>query len=298
MHLTSGGPYVPTPLVYPHLLVPGDNGRMLFYRRRRRARRGRPGPRPLHLLAGRGRRQDLLVLGARQDLRDRRRPARPATKADGQGAGRQSASRDVPGNAGDRPRPAVHPHQRGPVLHRRQRDGRGSHDRVKGLCRHVRRAEGRYEKHQADWQNEPEAQIRLETLEAIARLDDPQVIPFLLHTAQKEPHWDICEEAAKSLGRKGPPAVDSLIVLLPDSRPFIRTIAINELGRLKADQGGPGPADRRARQAAAGSQCEPASPGSNRAGRRRPILPRSSRAMTAAVDDVQQEEAVVRGIGD
>src|SRR5208283_1799970 len=31
LHLTSGGPYVPTPLVYPHLMVPGDNGRMLFY---------------------------------------------------------------------------------------------------------------------------------------------------------------------------------------------------------------------------------------------------------------------------
>ena len=31
LHLTSGGPYVPTPLVYPHLMVPGDNGGMLFY---------------------------------------------------------------------------------------------------------------------------------------------------------------------------------------------------------------------------------------------------------------------------
>ena len=31
LHLTSGGPYVPTPLIYPLLMVPGDNGRMLFY---------------------------------------------------------------------------------------------------------------------------------------------------------------------------------------------------------------------------------------------------------------------------
>jgi HEAT repeat protein len=92
----------------------------------------------------------------------------------------------------------------------------------------------RYEKHRADWKIETEARIRLETLEAIAEIDDPQVIPFLLHTAQKEPHWDICEEAAKSLGAKGPPAVDSLIELLPDRRPFIRTIAVNELGRLQA----------------------------------------------------------------
>ena len=59
----------------------------------------------------------------------------------------------------------------------------------------------RYDQHLADWHNEPEARIRLETLESIARLDDPRVIPFLLYTVQKEPHFDICEEAAKSLGR-------------------------------------------------------------------------------------------------
>ncbi len=57
----------------------------------------------------------------------------------------------------------------------------------------------RYEKHKAVWTNEREAQARLETVEAIARLDDPQVVPFLLRTVQKEPHWDICEEAVKSL---------------------------------------------------------------------------------------------------
>ena len=124
-------------------------------------------------------------------------------QAVGQGAGGQSAQRRVPGNAGDRRRPAVHPHQRGTVLHRRNRKSRGWRSparRCRGTFAELKK---RYEQHQADWQNEPEAQIRLETLEAIARLDDPQVIPFLLHTVQKEPHWDICEEAAKSLGRKG-----------------------------------------------------------------------------------------------
>jgi len=98
----------------------------------------------------------------------------------------------------------------------------------------------RYDDHQAYWQNEKEAQIPLETVEAIAKLDDPEVIPFLLHVAVKEPHWDICEEAAKCLGRKGQPAIDSLITLLPDSRPFIRTIAINEMGRMKVAKAVPG----------------------------------------------------------
>jgi HEAT repeat protein len=98
----------------------------------------------------------------------------------------------------------------------------------------------RFDDHQAFWQNEKEAQIRLETVEAIAKLNDPEVIPFLLHVAVKEPHWDICEEAAKCLGRKSEPAVDSLMTLLPDSRPFIRTIAINELGRMKVAKAVPG----------------------------------------------------------
>ncbi len=56
----------------------------------------------------------------------------------------------------------------------------------------------------------------------------------------KEAHWDICEEAAKSLARKGPPAIDSLLTLVPDSRPFIRTIAINELGRMNVAKAVPG----------------------------------------------------------
>jgi HEAT repeat protein len=41
-------------------------------------------------------------------------------------------------------------------------------------------------------------------------------------------------------GHRPPAAIDSLIVLLPDSRPFIRTIAISELGRLQAVAALPG----------------------------------------------------------
>ena len=73
---------------------------------------------------------------------------------------------------------------------------------VKALPGTFAELKSRYEKHQAKWTNEAEAQIRLETLEAIARLNDLQVVPFLLHTVQKEPHWDICEEAVKSLGAR------------------------------------------------------------------------------------------------
>lgn len=232
MHLTSGGPYVPTPLLYPHLLVPGDNGRMLLY--------GSSG---------------------KFLLDERVRDHFSSSPIGGDGKIYWCSERgktyviDAARLAGDKPSlsllavnqlrgvclatPAI---AHGRLFIRTDKalyciagSSKAALVRsTKASSATFAELKDRYDKHQAFWQNEAEAQIRLETLEAIAKLDEPGVIPFLLHIAQKEPHWDICEEAAKSLGRKGAPAIDSLIVLLPDSRPFIRTIAINELGRLKA----------------------------------------------------------------
>ena len=130
-------------------------------------------------------------------------------------------------------------------------------------------------------------------MEAIARLDGPQVIPFLLQTVQKEPHWDICEEAVKLLGHKGQPAVDSLVVLLPDSRPFVRTVAILELGRLKAVKAVPGIllALRDREQLVRSASLHALS----QLGREdTPDLPKIITAMTAALDDKRKEEPVVR----
>jgi len=41
------------------------------------------------------------------------------------------------------------------------------------------------------------------------------VIPFLLHIAQKEPHWDILRGGSQVAGTQGLSAIDSLISLLP-----------------------------------------------------------------------------------
>jgi outer membrane protein assembly factor BamB len=237
-NLTSGGPYVPTPLVYPHLLVPGDNGRMAFYS-----------------AAGK------LLLEERVHDHFSSSPVAADGKIYWCSERGKTYVVDAAALAGDRPSlkvlaanplsgvclatPAI-AHGRlfirtsealycvadtGPAA--LAQSGRALSGTFAELS-------SRYDKHRAEWLNEPEARIRLETLEAIARLDDPQVIPFLLHIALKEPHWDICEEAAKSLGRKGPAAIDSLVVLVPDSRPFIRTIAINELGRMQVAKAVPG----------------------------------------------------------
>jgi len=231
-HLTSGGPYVPTPLLCHHLLIPGDNGKMSFYN-----------------AAGQ------LVLEDRVRDHFTSSPILAAGKIYWSSERGKTYVVDASRLAGGKPAVRVlavnqirgaclaTPAIAGQRLFIRSTEalycvadsGKAAlAQSPKVLTGTFAELKDRYEKHQADWQNEPEAQIRLETLEAIARLDDPQVIPFLLYIVQKEPHWDICEEAAKSLGRKGPPAIDSLIKLLPDSRPFVRTIAINELGRMEA----------------------------------------------------------------
>jgi outer membrane protein assembly factor BamB len=291
MHAITGGPYVPTPVVYPHLLVPGDNGRMMFYN-------------------GRGK----LVVEGR--VRDHFTSSPVA--ADGKIYWPSERGKtyviDASGLAAPRPAvkvlavnqirgvclasPAI---AHGQLLLRtnealyciaeRGKALRPSSEKV--LSGTFAELKKRYDDHVADWKIEPLAQIRLETMEAIARLDDPEVIPFLLWVAVKEPHWDICEEAAKCLGRKGVPAIDSLVTLVPDTRPFIRTIAIVELGRLRATKAIPGLLltvhDKQQLVRSVGFEAM-AQIGQQPT----PELPKIVAAMVAAAGDRLGEEAVVR----
>ena len=231
LHLTNGGPYVPTPLVYPQLMVPGDNGRMLFYNAACElvvedrvhdhftsspvgadgkiywcSERGKTYVIDATCLAGKTPSVKLLSVNQLPGVF----LATPAI-AGGRLFLRTNEALYCVSETG-----------KARLVH--------SDKTLTGTFAELK---DRYEKHQAVWTNEPEAQIRLETLEAIARLNDPEVVPFLLYAVQKEPHWDICEEAVKLLGRKGLPAVDLLVGLVKDSRPFIRTVAITDLGRLK-----------------------------------------------------------------
>ncbi|MBI5820208.1 MAG: HEAT repeat domain-containing protein [Verrucomicrobia bacterium] len=238
MNLTTGGPYVPSPLMYPHLMVPGDNGKMLFYGanhelvvegqvRDHFSSSPIGGDGKIYWCSERGKTYviDAAALTATP----------PAVKvlAVNQIKGVCLASPAVAGGRlFIRTLEALYciGKDRAPVVAQTTQT-------LTGTFVELRK---RFDDHQAFWQNEKEAQIRLEAVEAIGKLDDPEVIPFLLHVAVKEAHWDICEEAAKCLARKGTPAIDSLMTLVPDSRPFIRTIAINELGRMKVAKAVPG----------------------------------------------------------
>jgi HEAT repeat protein len=238
MNLATGGPYVPTPLVYPHLLVPGDNGRMLFYGathelvadgevRDHFSSSPIGGDGKIYWCSERGRTYviDAVALAAT--------PPTVKVLATNQIKGVCLASPAVAGSQlFIRTLEALFciGKTRALVVAK-------TTEPLSGTFAELRQ---RYNSHQAYWQNEKEAQIRLEAVEAIAKLDGPEIIPFLLRVVVKEAHWDICEEAVKCLARKGPPAVDSLMTLLPDSRPFIRTVAINELGRMQVGKAVPG----------------------------------------------------------
>ena len=232
LHLTSGGPYVPTPLVYRLLMIPGDNGRMLFYNAARElAAEDRVrdhftsspvgGDGKIYWCSERGKTYVFDAAG----LADKK-PAVKVLSVNQLGGAFLATPAIASGRLFLRSNEALY-------CVADTGKARLAHS-VKALSGTFAELKARFERHQAVWTNEPEAQIRLETLEAIARLDDPGVIPFLMYAVQKEPHWDICEEAVKSLGRKGAPAIDALISLVTDSRPFVRTVAISDLGRLRA----------------------------------------------------------------
>lgn len=231
LHLTSGGPYVPTPLVHRLLMVPGDNGKMLFYDaacklavedRVRDHFTSSPvaGDGKIYWCSERGK---TYVIDAASLTG--RKPAVKVLSVNQLGGVFLATPAIAGGRLFLRTNEALYCVAETGAARLAHSD--------KALSGTFAELKSRFEKHEAVWTNEPEAQIRLETLEAIARLDDPGVVPFLMYAVQKEPHWDICEEAVKSLGRKGAPAIDSLISLVADSRPFIRTVAISDLGRLR-----------------------------------------------------------------
>ena len=75
--------------------------------------------------------------------------------------------------------------------------------------------------------------IRLAVVEGAAALADTDTVPFLKTIALKDPHWDVCEAAAKALaGRNDPGVVAAALELVADSRPFLKILGAQVLGNL------------------------------------------------------------------
>ena len=239
VHLTSGGPYVPSPLVYPYLMLPSDNGMMRFVdaegnvvikERLRDIFTASPvgAAGKIYWISERGK---TYVIDARRI--DSTEPslevvatnvleglflASPAISD-----GRLFIRSDkelfciAETGAGDHlPAPAQ-------VSDRDETAGK-TFDQLKEL----------FDQHQAEITNDKETTIRLEAVIAIAKIKDPRTLPFLVDVIKKD-HWDISEEAAKLLYQHhGQAAVPSLIELVSDNRAFIKGIAIENLGNLGA----------------------------------------------------------------
>ena len=74
---------------------------------------------------------------------------------------------------------------------------------------------------------------RIEIVGEMEKLDDSQAVPFLLGRAMdKNEHWDVSAAAAAGLGRMGPRAADALIELTRDGRPHVKCIACEGLGQV------------------------------------------------------------------
>lgn len=92
----------------------------------------------------------------------------------------------------------------------------------------------RYDDHTAP--EGPDVAVRIEVAEALGKMHDPRAIKLLQDIALNDAHWDPSEAAAKTLGQHGAAALPAFQSLLADGRPYLRVIAAENMGRLKATQ--------------------------------------------------------------
>ncbi len=79
--------------------------------------------------------------------------------------------------------------------------------------------------------------IRLAVVEGLAEARTPEAVRFLQSAAVKDPHWDVCEAAAKAVAASDTPAtVAALLALANDRRSYIKIIAADGLGRLRTGE--------------------------------------------------------------
>lgn len=228
----TGGPYVPSPLVYPCLMLPGDDGQISFLDKSGQLvlRTRVPGHFSASPMAAEGRiywsdeKGRTYVLDARQlTAREPRAPlianndlgepilASPAT-SNGRLYLRSIANLYcIAGSARTRATVAAATAQPQAALIE--------------LTQQLKKSPA----------NEgPDIVIRLAVVEALATLKDPGANAVLLTIAQKDPHWDVSEAAAKALASRGPEATVALLQMLDDGREYPAIIAAEALGELQA----------------------------------------------------------------
>jgi len=233
-HLATGGPYVPSPLVFDgsYLLVPGDNGMMRFV-----------GP------------QGDVVIKHRLKDRFTASPVGAGDRIYWVSERARTYVIDASGLAGAEPgvelvavnelegKCLASPAAAGGRMFIRTDQALFCIAGAAAVDQPARKVAAgpstfaelkkRYDEHQAEEGDAEALAVRMETVEEIAKLDDPEVIGFMLEAIKKD-HWDVSEEGVRLLGRRGKAAIPALIELLKDGRPFIRCLAAENLGSLEA----------------------------------------------------------------
>ncbi|NLF32392.1 MAG: PQQ-binding-like beta-propeller repeat protein [Planctomycetes bacterium] len=247
MSVATGGPYVPSPVVYPVLALPNDNGnlRMIDAGGRVAVEFRAYGKFSASPVAGEGRLYwineagDTYVLDVTQVASDEPRIVQVAVNPLGEkvlaspavAAGRIyiRTERHLYSIAGNRP-----------VARRATPRTDLPHDfnELAALYK-ARIGTGR------SWagEDDQDAAARLEVLEHMARtVRTAEAAAFIAQTAIDDKHYDILEESAKLLGQYGPLAEQPCIRLLTykdsrgrPARPFTRIIAAGHLRDLQSD---------------------------------------------------------------
>ncbi len=232
MRATTGGPYVPSPLVYPYLLLPGDNGTLrvldnagnilLDFRA--------PGHYTASPVAGDGKIYWATEQGAVYVIDATRLTATPPSlkllALNALGEPCLASPAIAGGRLYFRTTASLYciagPGKATPVA-----PGRVT-ETFDALAR-------RFTEHPAALG--PDVNVRIAVVEALGQLPDPRAIPLLQEAALYDPHWDVSEAAVKSLAQIGAPATAALITVLETSKdwqPYLKVISAQALGRLQA----------------------------------------------------------------
>ncbi|KPJ72897.1 MAG: hypothetical protein AMS14_06970 [Planctomycetes bacterium DG_20] len=227
-YLPIGGPYVPSPLVYPFLVLPGDNGTLRFVDSRgkvvlKERVRGHFCSSPL---GADGKIYWTSETGDTYVIEVARPQGTPAIKVLARNPlGEKCLASPAVANGRLFLRTAKHLYciagtaePEAPVAATPRAD--------------FAELKKRFEAHPAATGDD--VGVRVEVVEALAQLKDPQAIALLEQKALRDPHWDVREAAAKALGAFGEQAMGALTAMLGRGMPYLRIIAAENLGRLKA----------------------------------------------------------------
>jgi outer membrane protein assembly factor BamB len=235
LRATTGGPYVPSPLIYPYLLLPGDNGALqaLTNTGKLLIETRLPGHFTASPIAGDGKiywpneKGDVYVLDA--SGLTKKVPTFPILSMNSMGE-KCLAS------------PAI---ADGKLYIRTEKSlfciaGKGKAKPVSLI-----KTKSTFEELEKLFRSHPAAlgddvDIRLEVVETLATVTDPRALPLLLEAAQKDPHWDVSEAAVKSLVQQGKPAIPQMLTLISTGeawRPYLKiapAVALGKLGQAEA----------------------------------------------------------------